>query len=367
MMELKVSEWKEFRITRLFSISAGKYYSSDDYEIGETPYVSASASNNGVIAYIDKLPDFEGNQIVTGKVESKAFYQKFPFCATSDANVFTPLFAMSEGVGLFFAAILSFNEQGKWGYGRQCRIGDSEKIILRLPIQHDAAGQPVIDPSRKYSDDGYVPDWDFMEQYMKSLNTQPLVTQRGGEGSALPTLGVDRWKEFLLNRICKISMGNKFDNDKMSHENPTINFVSRTAENNGIADFVDVVNGVCPYDAGSLTVALGGSIGSCFLQKKPFYTGQNVAVLEFDSVVSDMAKLFLSTLFMHECRSKFVAFGRELNTHIRTDLTLFLPVQHDAAGQPMIDPSQKYSDDGYIPDWAFMEQYIGSLPGSDLI
>lgn len=162
-------------------------------------------------------------------------------------------------------------------------------------------------------------------------------------------------------------MGNKFDNDKMSHENPTINFVSRTAENNGIADFVDVVNGVCPYDAGSLTVALGGSIGSCFLQKKPFYTGQNVAVLEFDSVVSDMAKLFLSTLFMHECRSKFVAFGRELNTHIRTDLTLFLPVQHDVAGQLVIDLSRKYSDDGYIPDWAFMEQYIGSLPGSDLI
>lgn len=174
-------------------------------------------------------------------------------------------------------------------------------------------------------------------------------------------LKVSKWKEFSLTRICRISMGNKFDNDKMSHENPVVNFVSRTAENNGVADFVDVVNGVTPYAAGSLTVALGGSIGSCFLQEKPFYTGQNVAVLEFDSSVSNMSKLFLSTLFMHECRSKFVAFGRELNTHIRTDLTLFLPVQHDASGQPAIDPRKKYSDDGYVPDWDFMEQYMKSL------
>ena len=364
-MELKVSEWKEFKVNRIFLWETTMLSIKDVLDEGSVPFISRTAENNGCDGYVDVSADAitKGHCLTVGAEGIYCFYQPVDF-ATGNKVYTLRNTDLTMNQYLFIATILN-QEDYKYNYGRARIKSKLENEILRLPIQHDVAGQPVIDPSRKYSDDGYVPDWDFMEQYMKSLNTQPLVTQRGGSASL--TLGVDRWKEFLLNRICKISMGNKFDNDKMSHENPTINFVSRTAENNGIADFVDVVNGVCPYDAGSLTVALGGSIGSCFLQKKPFYTGQNVAVLEFDSVVSDMAKLFLSTLFMHECCSKFVAFGRELNTHIRTDLTLFLPVQHDAAGQPAIDPSRKYSDDGYIPDWAFMEQYIGSLPGSDLI
>ncbi len=48
---------------------------------------------------------------------------------------------------------------------------------------------------------------------------------------------------------------------------------------------VDIVynkNGkqIKPFKAGLMTLALGGSLGSCFIQNKPFYTAQNVAILE---------------------------------------------------------------------------------------
>lgn len=357
MMELKVSEWKEFRITKLFSISAGKYYSSDDYGIGKTPYVSASASNNGVIAHIDKSPDFEGNQIVTGKVESKAFYQKFPFCATSDANVFTPLFAMSESVGLFFATILSFNEQGKWGYGRQCRIGDSEKIILCLPVQHDASGQPVIDPRKKYSDDGYVPDWDFMEQYMKSLNHPSLTTNRGYK---YPTLGVDKWKEFQVGRLFQLNIARSVDYGNTTEGN-TI-FVGRTSENNGVQGYVSET----PVEDGNCIII--GMVGSnlAFYQDKPFAASQNILVLRNDMLNRSIA-MFLCTVLSKCVEIYRDTYSLPLGKEKIKSRGIKLPVQHDASGQPLIDPLKKYSDDGYIPDWAFMEQYIESLPGSDLL
>lgn len=174
-------------------------------------------------------------------------------------------------------------------------------------------------------------------------------------------LNVQDWKEFNLLKLCKIDMGNKFDNDKMTHENPCINFVSRTGNNNGVSDIVDRINGVEPYPANSISVALGGSIGSCFLQTKPFYTGQNISVLLFDDAVSNQVKLFITTMFMNECKYKYVAFGRELNVHIRNDFTFYLPIQHNHDGTPIIDEKKTYSDEGYIPNWDFMEMYIKTL------
>lgn len=174
-------------------------------------------------------------------------------------------------------------------------------------------------------------------------------------------LEVEKWKEFNLLNLCRIEMGNKFDNDKMTHDEPCINFVSRTGNNNGVSDVVDIIEGIEPYPANSVSVALGGSIGSCFLQTKPFYTGQNVSVLIFDSCISNYMKLFITTMFMNECKYKFVAFGRELNVHIRNDFTFFLPVKCEKDGTPLVDTNKQFSEEGYIPDWMYMENYIKSL------
>lgn len=94
-------------------------------------------------------------------------------------------------------------------------------------------------------------------------------------------LDTSNWHSFYLRELYIIHLGNKFDKDKMSDDSPIINFVSRLSYNNGIDGKVDLVEGVVPYSAGILTVALGGSyLGSCFVQEEPFYTAQNVAVMK---------------------------------------------------------------------------------------
>lgn len=141
------------------------------------------------------------------------------------------------------------------------------------------------------------------------------------------------WKAFPLSKLFLVTFGNKFDFNKMvESEDMNIAFVSRTASNNGVSGWVEPVEGVDPYPANSITIALGGSIGSTFVQPKQFYTGQNVAVLmdlKEGKKLSVEEKLFVSMLITKECGFRFVAFGRELNKHIKRDFTIRLPSNND--------------------------------------
>ena len=157
------------------------------------------------------------------------------------------------------------------------------------------------------------------------------------------------WKEFHLYDIFDIDMGNKMDRGKMY--DGTIAFVGRTANNNGInARVGKVVNHkkygtIEPYKKGCITLALGGSIGSCFIQEEPFYTSQNVAVLIPKTNQSDYALRFITSVITHSVlHGKYEAFIEELNKHIKTDFVISLPATSD--GQP---------------DWQYMEDYMKAV------
>lgn len=137
------------------------------------------------------------------------------------------------------------------------------------------------------------------------------------------------WKPFRLTYLFDVSYGNKFDFNKMiESEKMDVAFVSRSASNNGVKGWVEIRDDIEPYPANCLTVALGGSIGSTFVQPKQFYTGQNVAVLmdkENGRKLSVEEKLYVSMLIKKECDCRYIAFGRELNKHIKKDFTIKLP------------------------------------------
>lgn len=361
-MELNVQDWKEFNVTRLFDICAGNYYSSDDYEYGTTPYVSASATNNGVGQMIDLPPDFSENKIVTGKVECKAFYQGKPFSATSDANIFAPKFKMTQNVGLFLTSIITFNENGKWSYGRQCRVGDSKEIIVKLPIKHNEDNTPTIDENRTYSDEGYIPDWQFMEDYIKSLHHKPITTKvKSGHAKELE---IDKWEEFkvadLFSRIYKAKAYTKED---VIETNKGIHFVSRTDCNNGVDTTVDKDTRYEGLEE-SNCLTIGDTTATCFYQNEKFIAGDHMVVLRADWLNLKRG-LFFRTLFAQE--GIRYCYGRAYRMDLIKATLLKLPIQRDNNGNPIIDDNYTYSEKGYIPDWQFMEDYINSLPYSDRI
>tara|TARA_B110000902_G_C14208379_1_gene550432 strand:- start:528 stop:1019 length:492 start_codon:yes stop_codon:yes gene_type:complete len=144
-----------------------------------------------------------------------------------------------------------------------------------------------------------------------------------------------------------------------------IAIVSRDSNGNGVVAVVDEIVGETPFPTGSLSVALGGSfLGSCFIQREPFYTAQNVAVLQEKIPLSVHTKLFISSLVRNECKIKYLAFGRELNSHFRKDFTIKLPILKNEKGI-VLDDLKAYSEEGYIPDWKYMENFMKSLPYGD--
>lgn len=363
-MNLNINTWKLFNIEKLFNVEAGKYYYSDEYSNGNTPYCSASAENNGISKKIDLAPDFEGNKIIIGKVGCTTFYQPFPFCATSDVNVLSAKFDMLPLVGLFITTIINKSENYRWNYGRQCRVGNTKKINVRLPIMAKD-GEPILDATKKWSDDGYIPDFQFMNDYMKTLDYKPITTKNPID-IEIP-INCEQWNEFYLHKLFIAKMGNGIDSVLTTNDNPKYNYVSRDSNGNGVVGFVDEIEDEEPFPAGAMSLALGGSfLGSCFIQKKPFYTAQNVAVLQEKVPLSDHTKLFIATLIRNECKIKYQAFGRELNSHFRKDFTIKLPVKRNAGGV-VIDDTKEFSDEGYIPDWEWMDSYMKSLPYSDRI
>lgn len=366
-MNLDISKWGKFRIGNLFyKLENGKANDGMLDDGDERIYLGAKKNDNGVMRHCASNLELEqdGNCIIficNGQCSvGYANYMNDTFIGTSDI-VAGYCDNMNEFIGEFMATVFCL-ERPKYSFGRKWKTHLRDTIV-KLPMKYNADGTPFIDRNKKYSDDGHVPDWQFMEDYMKSLNYKPLTTKNKSEN--VSQLDVVNWKYFYLKNICDITMGNKMDWSAMTMENPEVNFVGRSADDNGVAGKVDLVDGVEPYKAGCITVALGGSLGSSYLQDEKFYTSQNVSVLEFEDDVSDAAKIFISCLIMNESKYKYFPFGRELNTHIRTDFGFTLPVQHNSDGTILIDEKHTYSEDGYVPDWQFMENYIKSLPYGD--
>lgn len=329
MQNLDLTNWKEFRLSDYFDIFAGHYYYPDEYMEGTTPYLSASNINNGIASYIDLSPDFEGNCIVTGKVGCTAFYQPEPFCATSDVNVFKPKFKMSQLVGLFITSVINFSENYKWTYGRQCRVGNSKMIIVKLP-----------------ANDRGEPDWQYMEEYMRMLHSNPLKTSRTSSPMSLQTY---KWKEYkfgdLISSITKATAHTKDDVEEVPFYKDNIPYVSRTEKDNSVDMFVraDDFSGMEEGNA----IIIGDTTSTIFYQKDPFITGDHIIVIRADWL-NIYTGLFIVTILNQE-RYRY-SYGRAYKKNLIRNTNIMLP-----------------SKSNNRPDWAWMEQYIKSLPMAEYL
>lgn len=122
-----------------------------------------------------------------------------------------------------------------------------------------------------------------------------------------------------LNKLFEISYGNKLDLNKMTiveNNGESVNFVGRSSKNHGVTASVGRLKDVSSYDAGLITVALGGQVLSSFVQEKPFYTAQNVAVLKPLIGMTFEEKIYYCLCIMHN-RFRYSPFGREANRTLK--------------------------------------------------
>ena len=123
-----------------------------------------------------------------------------------------------------------------------------------------------------------------------------------------------------LDQLFVVEYGHKLDLNKMRPvpRGEGVAFIGRRGGGQGVADWVEQIQGLPPAGAGLLTVALGGSLLSSFVQQAPFYTAQNVAVLTpIDRRMPLKHRLFYA-MCIHHNAFRYTTFGREANRTLST-------------------------------------------------
>ena len=117
-----------------------------------------------------------------------------------------------------------------------------------------------------------------------------------------------------LDEIFDIRYGSQLDLNKcVVCEKPDgYNFVNRSEKNCGVSARILEEETKKPFPTGLITVAMGGTVLSSFVQQEPFYTGQNVKVLKPKKEMSDLVKLYYCYC-IEQNRFRFSTFGREAN------------------------------------------------------
>lgn len=119
-----------------------------------------------------------------------------------------------------------------------------------------------------------------------------------------------------VDELFYLHQGNGFELYNMNQSpNSNISFVSRTAQLNGVVGKVDLTDGVAPFPAGYITVALGGSVLSSFVQKDPFYTAFHIMVLEPKRDMTFQEKLFYCMCIQNNAYR--YSYGRQANKTLK--------------------------------------------------
>ena len=231
-MKIDTSTWKWFQLggdDGLFDIRKGKRLTSEDQTEGNTPYIGAIDSNNGVSNYIGQEPIHEGNTIslsYNGSV-GEAFYQPLPYWATDDVNALylRPEYGtLCPATGLFVCSVLK-HDKYRYSYGRKWTLDNMKATKVKLPATSDGK-----------------PDWQWMELYIDSLHSKPLKTSNGDRASS-GSFDLQLWREFrveeLFDSIYKVASYDDIELERVDvWSEKAIPYVTRTDLDNSVKSLV---------------------------------------------------------------------------------------------------------------------------------
>lgn len=156
---IKTEQWKWFSYSYLFVPQRGEINSIFGIKNKREglPVISATTKNNGVVGYSEKDDgqQFPPNSITIantgqGSVGFPCFQEK-SFYATNNITVLIPAFKCNKYIGLFLCTLIK-KDRYKYSFGRVLNENRFNDAKIRLPV--DKNGNP---------------DWQFMEDYIKSL------------------------------------------------------------------------------------------------------------------------------------------------------------------------------------------------------
>lgn len=153
---LDTNNWKSFQIgdKKLFTIKGSKTTPLKELELagdGDYPYITTQARNNGVCGFYDISTESGGCFTIDSAVKGYCSWHEEDFSASDHVEKLIPNFKCNNYIAMFLVAIINL-EQYRYNYGIKCNQTRIKNMKIKLPVKADN-----------------TPDWELMENYIKSL------------------------------------------------------------------------------------------------------------------------------------------------------------------------------------------------------
>lgn len=293
-------------------------------------FVSRTESNNGVSAYVKPVPGVAPQPkdtitVAGGGSVLATFLQTQSFYSGRDLYLLYPKEDISRKAKLFLVTVIKANKY-RYNYGRQANV-TLPHLRLRLPATPDGK-----------------PDWQWMESYVDSLHSKPLVTQNNSHVGPFDT---NTWKWFQLggdDGLFEIRKGKRLTSeDQTDGDTPYIGAID---SNNGVSNRI----GQNPiHDGNTISLSYNGSVGEAFYQPVSYWATDDVNALYLRPEYGTLCPatgLFVCSVLKHD-RYRY-SYGRKWTLDNMNATKIKLPAT--SVGKP---------------DWQWMESYIKSLPYGD--
>ena len=167
--KLDTSNWKKFKLEDLFDIKTTKSANKNKIKVinkGTFEFIGRSSVNNGVQGYVEKLgyePNEENTLSIVQVGKTCCLYRDKKWYASQNIFKLIPKFDHLNKIHYFITTIIDKNLI-YYEPAYVCpKLSDLKDLEIELPISS------TIDPTHKYHPEGYIPDWQFIETYMKAL------------------------------------------------------------------------------------------------------------------------------------------------------------------------------------------------------
>ena len=139
-------------------------------------FINSGLENDGIKGKTDRLARVFPKNTITVDFWGNAFYRPFEYKLATHNHVFSLSgeIIKNELVGLYLVSqmmylrkMFSYAEMGTWN--------KMKSLYISLPIITDKNKKPVLDSEHKYHPDGYLPDFDYMEKYIRAIQKKVVA------------------------------------------------------------------------------------------------------------------------------------------------------------------------------------------------
>ena len=252
MNKIDTSNWKKFKMSDLnFKNYHGKRIKQQDRQDGDTIFITAGKENQGVVGTIGNKVDIWHSPI-TVDMFGNSFYHDYD--CFGDDNVYAFINDdLNKYHKWFISSIINAENNVLFSFGDQFRQDNADALVVLLPA----------------TDKG-EPDWDYMEEYMKNVETsvRNSLEKLQSAKECKNKIDIVEWKEYFINDLFDFE-GIKGDIQAPKVGDGEYALVSSGTTNNGICKYIEEQKSSNLFDENKITIDM---FGKAFFQTQKFYS-----------------------------------------------------------------------------------------------